>query len=193
MSRFSKKARYKRGMIPTVILFVLSVAADIVLHCTLGNTLVTPENFKASFSIYLLTVSLGIGALWGFLCCFATRKSYKARDHAKILAFVRVLIIWIAGLVGTFTHDNWVPQNTLDPSGAVGNVFAFVLIVGVIFLCGQFFLLLGILAIKEPDYDGVELPSVPTSSGGYSGPSYPREKTREEIEFEKFCEIVDNQ
>lgn len=193
MSKYSREARYKRAFIPLLILFILSVAADVVVQFTLGCTHVTPDNFKGAFSIYLIAVSLLIGVLFGLLACLATKNSYEAREHARYFAFARVLIVWILSLVGTFVHDNWIPQNTLDPGGALGNVFAFVLIVGLLFLAGQFFLIFATLAIKEPAYDRPKPLVVPSPSRGYSGPSYPREKTREEKEFEKFCEIVDNQ
>lgn len=192
MSRFSTKARYTRAIIPTVILFLLSLAADAVIIFTLGRTIITPDTFHGAFAIYLLAISLPIGVLFGLLTCFATRHSYDARNHAKILAFVRSVLIWIVCLVGTFVNDNWVGE-AIDRGEAQGSVFAYILFIGALLLAGQAFVVLGTLCIKEPPFDHPKVAPAPVSTGGYSGPSYPREKTREEIEFEKFCEIVDNQ
>jgi hypothetical protein len=219
MSRYSRKTRYIRAFIPTLITFLLSLAADFVIHFTLGFTIITSDNFKGSFSIYLLLISLPIGAIFGLLACFFTRKSYEAHEHAGYLAFARVIILWILSLVGVFVHDNWVPQNTLDPSGAAGNVFAFVLIVGAIFLAGQLFAMIGTLLIKQPVYDGQSVPSSSSSSSSsnsssrsgvedtqwykdkvedyynqYMGYS-PKERkpTWSDEEMKKFSDIVDNQ
>lgn len=218
MSRYSRKARYTRAIVPLIIAFVLSLAADITIHFTLGYTMITPDNFKGAFSIYLLAISLPIGGLFGLIAAFVTRNSYEAHEQAGFFMFARVLIIWIISLVGVFNHDNWVPQNTLDPSGAQGTVFAFVLFIGAIFLVGQLFLLLWAVAITHPRYDVPSVPSEPSSSSSvgssrsrvedtqwykdkvedyynqYMGyPPRERKPTWSDEEMKKFSDIVDNQ
>ena len=170
MSRFSTKARYTRAIIPTVILFLLSLAADLVILFTLGRSMITPDTFHGAFAIYLLAISLPIGVAFGFLTCFATRHSGDARDHAKILAFVRAVLIWIVCLAGTFINDNWVGE-AVDRGEAQGGIFAYILFIGALLLAGQAFVVFGTLFIKEPPYIAQSVPSSSSSASSSSSSS----------------------
>ena len=193
MSRYSRKARKKRALVALWVAFILSLAADAVIHFTLGYTLITPENFKVAYCIYLLIISLPIGVLFSLAAVFATKDSYEARDKAPHFAFLRALLLWILGMAGAFIHDNWVPADPLDPSGAVGTVFGHALIAGLVFLGVQFFLCLKLLELKSPTDDRPTVPSRPSTT--YSSRPDPEEERRqqEEEEYKKHWDIVNNQ